>query len=96
MTKAADVIAATALTVDYNAFFGLQSPGLSGPNTLLFESPEDTQNTAFCFERRILTGPETHCIEGAQPTLQSPHLGFCDPDLGAVIGVGIDDEPIAD
>jgi hypothetical protein len=96
MTKAASVNDGLDLTSDYNAFFGLASPQLAGPNDLVFESTEDTQNAPLCYERRILTGPEVHCIEGAQPTLQSPHLGFCDPALGSVAGVGIDDEPVSD
>jgi hypothetical protein len=94
MAKSADV-EAVDLQGDFNAFYGKTSPELMGQSGLVFEGIEEAQNEPFCFERRIITGPETHCLEGVQPTLNSPHLDHCDPNLGSRPGVGINDELIS-
>ncbi len=96
MQKAASVSDGITVTADYNSYFGVSSPALAGPSDLAFSDPSDTKNEPFCYERRIITGPETHCIDGLQPTHDSPHLDHCDPELGSIPGVGLDDELITD
>ena len=85
--------AVTGLQMDYNAYYSSAALHVSemGPNNIVMAAAADAKHEDLCFQRRIITGPETYCIPNGKVTADSPHVDLCDSSLGTRIGIGIDD-----
>lgn len=78
--------------VEFNSFYQTPSYSNGNPvNTVSRATTAESRNTNFCFNRKLLTGPELVCIPNVRPTTTSPHYKSCDPGLGSRTAIGIDD-----
>jgi hypothetical protein len=84
--------------------FGVQADDNVFFNTPLFEvnsqkrskyfsNASDAKTGTYCFNSRLLTGPERVCIPNVVPTSASPHLASCPSSIGSRLDIGINDKP---
>jgi len=68
--------------VDNNAFYNTASFTTGNPdNTIVWGSDSDSAGLEYCFNRKLLTGPELYCIPHAKASNDSPHNRSCNSNL---------------
>lgn len=78
-------------TVQNNAFFNTPvytTASISGVN-ISYSAAADSQNTDYCFYRKLRTSPERVCISSALSNVDSPHASACPMDVGDRVAVGV-------
>lgn len=82
---------ATGLQADYNFYYNATQIAEPGTNDITEGTIAAANHNDLCFQHKLITNPSEKCITNGQITQNSPHINFCDLDLGAVVDRGIDD-----
>ncbi|MCR4330735.1 MAG: hypothetical protein NUV49_02550, partial [Patescibacteria group bacterium] len=75
-----------------NAFYNTPAYNTGEGGDIIQSSAAESNNTDYCFYRKLLTNPEQVCIPYAKTTAQSPHYSQCTQGAGQRTGIGINDK----
>lgn len=83
----------SSMTVEHNAFFNAAVIA-TDVSPLSFSSSGQSGTVEYCFNRKLLSGPERVCIPKAKPTNASPFSRACDSTIGNRRNMGVSDAAI--